>query len=65
MAVGDGLGDPLFVYDFLAARDLIGATRLNTIHRVLDWCRAKLMHTEAGMTPQTIRIIGNMQESRP
>jgi len=37
-------GDPAWVFTFLVARDIIGASRLDTIHRFLDWCRANLAH---------------------
>ena len=42
-------GDPLAVYDFLVDRDLVAETRLKTIYRVMDWCRAKLMHFGKGL----------------
>lgn len=35
---------PTFVYRFLATADLVGPTRLDTVGRVLDWCRAHLRH---------------------
>jgi uncharacterized protein (TIGR03437 family) len=40
-------GDPAFVFDFLLRRNLIAQSRLETIHRVLDWSRRNLVH-EAG-----------------
>jgi alpha-tubulin suppressor-like RCC1 family protein len=41
-------GDPVTVYDFLAHNDLIGKSRLATIHRVLEWGRENLMHMGGG-----------------
>lgn len=39
---------------FLAANDLIEFTRLGTIGRVLDWCRANLVHFTGGLTAANV-----------
>lgn len=40
---------PAYIHDFLATAGLIGNSRLDTIVRVLDWCRANLHHMGGGL----------------
>ncbi len=44
-------GDPVRIFEALGARGLIGGDRRNTIDRVLDWCRANLVHFYGPGTP--------------
>jgi hypothetical protein len=41
-------GDPAWVFAFLVDKNIVGVSRLDTIHRLLDWCRAKLRHHGGG-----------------
>jgi hypothetical protein len=43
---------PTFTYPFLLQNSLIGASALDTIGRVLDWCRWNLSHYLGSFTPQ-------------
>lgn len=43
---------PTFTYPFLVQNNVVGATQLDTIARVLDWCRWNLSHYLGGFTPQ-------------
>ena len=70
---------PTRSYAFLGANDLIGSTRLDSMGRVLDWCRTNLVHFSGGTTaanmedqwqyrgfPPMVRILdGTVQTSRP
>lgn len=70
---------PARSYEFLGLNDLIGTTPLDTIARVLDWCRANLVHFTGGTTaanmedqwqyrgfpPMTRVIDGTVQTSQP
>ena len=40
---------PMISASFLALNGLIAPTRLETIERLLNWCRANLLHTFGGM----------------
>lgn len=44
---------PLRSYHFLVANDLIGHTRLDTLSRVLEWCRENLSHSSCGNLPHS------------
>jgi hypothetical protein len=66
-------------YSFLGTTGLIGGTRLDTLARVVDWCRANLVHFSGGTTaanmedqwqyrgwpPMTRVLSGTIQTSRP
>lgn len=70
---------PSGIYEFLGANDLIGHTRLETLGRVLNWCRMNLVHFTGGTTaanmedqwqyrgyPPLTRVIeGTVQTSHP
>jgi len=70
---------PKHTYEFLGNADLIGNTRLDTLARVVEWCRAHLVHFTGGTTaanmedqwqyrgyPPMIRVLeGTIQTSRP
>jgi hypothetical protein len=70
---------PSRTYAFLGTSSLIGATRLDTLARVVDWCRANLVHFSSGTTaanmedqwqyrgwPPMARVLaGTVQTSRP
>ena len=43
---------PTFTYPFLLENDLVAPTALETIARVLDWCRWNLSHFMGSFTPQ-------------
>jgi hypothetical protein len=43
-------GPPSHTYQFLGTSDLIGNNRLDTIVRVIDWCRTNLIHFSGGTT---------------
>ncbi|GAA4466657.1 hypothetical protein GCM10023189_49120 [Nibrella saemangeumensis] len=45
---------PVKNYEFLGVQGLIGFTRLETIIRVLDWCRANLIHYEGSFTAANV-----------
>lgn len=44
-------GDPWQTFQFLAGNGFIGATRLETILRLLHWCRVHLLHYGGGKEP--------------
>jgi hypothetical protein len=70
---------PAHSFKFLGTAGLIGNTRLDTLARVVDWCRANLVHFSGGTTaanmedqwqyrgyPPMIRVLdGTVQTSRP
>lgn len=41
---------PASSYAFLSTSSLIGHTRLDTLARIIDWCRANLVHFSGGTT---------------
>jgi hypothetical protein len=41
-------GDPAWVFKFLVANDLVGDSRVDTIHRFLGWACSHLMHFGGG-----------------
>ncbi|UCF85938.1 MAG: hypothetical protein JSV50_09995 [Desulfobacteraceae bacterium] len=41
-------GDPAKTFEFLVANDLVGRSRLDTIGRIIDWCRSNLVHFSGG-----------------
>lgn len=47
-------GDPVRIAGELIVLGLIGADRRDTIDRVLDWCRANLVHFYGFETPQNV-----------
>ena len=70
---------PATTYAFLGTTNLIGTTRLDTLARVVDWCRANLVHFTGGTTaanmedqwqyrgypPMTRVLSGTIQTSQP
>ena len=72
-------GDPGRIFGFLFNNNIIGATRLDTIINLMDWCRPRLVHFEGGYDsanlediwqfggfPPAERIIeGTVQTSQP
>lgn len=72
-------GPPVKSYEFLGTAGLIGNTRLDTIARVIDWCRTNLVHFLGGTTaanmedqwqyrgwpPMTRVLAGTLQTSQP
>lgn len=46
--------DPLATFQFLIKNDLVGPNRLNTIHRLLDWCRDNLVHFSGGWDVENV-----------
>lgn len=42
---------PTFVYRFLVGQDVLRKTRVHTIGRLLDWCRANMHHYFGSFTP--------------
>lgn len=70
---------PARTYEFLGAAGLIANTRLDTLARVIDWCRANLVHFSGGTTaanmedqwqyrgypPMTRVLAGTVQTSHP
>jgi len=70
---------PARSYAFLGTGNLIGDTRLDTLSRVVDWCRANLVHFSGGLTaanmqdqwqyrgvpPMTRVLDGTVQTSQP
>jgi hypothetical protein len=70
---------PARSYRFLGAGDLIGSTRLDTLSRVANWCRANLVHFTGAVTaanmedqwqyrglPPMARVLdGTVQTSHP
>ena len=72
-------GPPSRSYEFLGTNGLIGASRLETIVRLVDWCRANLVHFSGGPTaanlqdqwqyrglpPLTRVLAGTVQTSQP
>ena len=72
-------GPPVRSYGFLGANNLIGNTRLDTLGRVLGWCRDNLVHFTGGTTaanmedqwqyrgypPMTRVLDGTIQTSHP
>ena len=72
-------GPPARSYEFLGTAGLIGNTRLDTVDRVVDWCRANLVHFSGGTTaanmedqwqyrgwpPMTRVLAGTQQTSHP
>ena len=70
---------PRHSYEFLGTNGLIGASRLDTLVRVIDWCRGNLVHFSGGTTaanmedqwqyrgypPMTRVLAGTVQTSRP
>jgi len=51
--IGDGAtpGDPVRVYQFLAANAIVSTNRRDTIARLLDWCRTNMQHATGGLVP--------------
>ena len=47
-------GDPVRIEAAVRALGLVGATRRETIERVLDWCRANLAHFYGDETPDNL-----------
>ena len=70
---------PIRTYEFLGTSDLIGSTRLDTLAKVVEWCRGNLVHFTGGTTaanmedqwqyrgyPPMIRVLaGTVQTSHP
>ena len=70
---------PARSYAFLGTGDLIGGSRLDTLSRVVNWCRANLVHFSGGTTaanmqdqwqyrgfpPMTRVLDGTVQTSHP
>lgn len=57
-------GDPTRIYDFLSNQELIGITRIDTIGRILGWCRGNLYKVNAD-TPQNYREYWNYEGYPP
>jgi hypothetical protein len=45
-------GDPTRIYDFLSKEELIGITRIDSIGRLLGWCRTNMYKVTDKSTPQ-------------
>src|SRR5574341_315047 len=72
-------GPPVRSYEFLGTSELIGSTRLDTVAKVIEWCRANLVHFSGGTTaanmedqwqyrgypPMTRVLAGTVQTSHP
>lgn len=70
---------PKRTYEFLGTSDLIGSTRLDTLAKVVEWCRGNLVHFSGGTTaanmedqwqyrgyPPMVRVLaGTLQTSHP
>jgi len=46
--------DPRITYNFLISNNLIGKTRLETIERMLQWCRYNLNHFMGAFEPKNV-----------
>ena len=44
---------PTYTYRFLVEHDLVGTTPIDTVARVLEWCRSNLHHFIGAFSPQT------------
>ena len=53
--------EPRRTYEFLYQNDLIGHNRLNTIHRLVDWCRWHLSHYHAHEVSPDVFIGGRSE----
>jgi len=42
---------PTYVYKFLLDHDMVGHSPLETVGRVLDWCRTNMLHYQGPFTP--------------
>lgn len=72
-------GSPIRTYEFLGTSGLIGTTRLDTLAKVINWCRGNLVHFTGGTTaanmddqwqyrgfPPMIRVLaGTVRSSHP
>ena len=54
-------GDPVRTFDFLRAGLIIGATRRETVERMLDWCRANLAHFNGTWDPANLQAYWQYQ----
>lgn len=48
------MGDPCRIFAFLRSERILGATRRQTIVRMIDWCRHNLAHFVGGYAPDNL-----------
>lgn len=48
-------GDPVRTFDFLKSSGHLGPTPLETVNRVVDWCRANLVHFRGAEDPVNLQ----------